>query len=209
VAPQVSELEMLKNRATVMGIRFSNNIGVEKLRAKVQAKIDSEVDNTDENGEEIKAGVSAFVPPNPPVVDVPVTVQAPQGEAAPAPERQMTLREKMYAEQMKLIRVRIVNLNPAKKDLPGEIVVVANELLGAVKRFVPFGEKTDNGWHIEQWLYDNLRERMFTQIKVRKVNGREVVETNDVREFAFEVLEPLTAEELARLAAAQAAAAGQ
>jgi hypothetical protein len=121
----------------------------------------------------------------------------------------MTLREKMYAEQMKLIRVRIVNLNPAKKDLPGEIVVVANELLGAVKRFVPFGEKTDNGWHIEQWLYDNLRERMFTQIKVRKVNGREVVETNDVREFAFEVLEPLTAEELARLAAAQAAAAGQ
>jgi len=37
-----TELQMLKQRATVMGITYSNNIGVEALRAKINAKLNDE-----------------------------------------------------------------------------------------------------------------------------------------------------------------------
>lgn len=191
VPAQPTELDMLKNRARLMGVSFSNNIGLDALRAKIQAKLDGEAEKT----------VAAE-----PVVPATVTTEA----APAAPVKVKSLRQTLYDREMRLVRLRITNLDPKKKDLPGEIFCVANEVLGAVRKFIPYGEATDNGYHVPYCIYKQLKKREFLNIKVRKDSrGREHVETNMAREFALEILEPLTEKDLARLAAHQAAARGQ
>lgn len=177
-----SELEVLKQRATLMNIRFSNNISVEKLREKIEAA-------------QVK---------DEPVVEATVN---PLGEKQEAGVKKMTLGQKIRAEQTRLIRVRIQNLDPKKKDLPGEIITVANEYMGTVRKFVPFGEVTDNGYHIPYCIYEFLKERKFINITTRKgKNGLPDIRATEAREFSIEVLPPLTEAELAQLAQAQIAA---
>lgn len=178
-----SELEVLKQRATLMNIKFSNNISVEKLREKIeaaQAKDEPEVKESAVN---------------------------PLGEKQEAGVKKMTLGQKIRAEQTRLIRVRIQNLDPKKKDLPGEIITVANEYMGTVRKFIPFGEVTDNGYHIPYCIYEFLKERKFINITTRKgKNGLPDIRATEAREFSIEVLPPLTEAELAQLAQAQIAA---
>jgi hypothetical protein len=108
---------------------------------------------------------------------------------------------------MKLVRLRITNMDPKKKELPGEIYTVANDVIGTIRKYVPFGEKTDEGYHVPYILYQMLKGRKFLSIRtVRGANGSERVEHTYANEFALEVLEPLTQDELNKLAAAQAAA---
>ncbi|AHN83372.1 hypothetical protein EpBp4_0023 [Escherichia phage Bp4] len=178
-----SELEVLKQRATLMNIKFSNNISVEKLREKIEAAQ---------------------------VKDEPVVEEAavnPLGAKQETGVKKMTLGQKIRAEQTRLIRVRIQNLDPKKKDLPGEIITVANEYMGTVRKFVPFGEVTDNGYHIPYCIYEFLKERKFINITTRKgKNGLPDIRATEAREFSIEVLPPLTEAELAQLAQAQIAA---
>ena len=178
-----SELEVLKQRATLMNIKFSNNISVEKLREKIEA---------------------AQAKDEPEVKEAAVN---PLGEKQEAGVKKMTLGQKIRAEQTRLIRVRIQNLDPKKKDLPGEIITVANEYMGTVRKFVPFGEVTDNGYHIPYCIYEFLKERKFINITTRKgKNGLPDIRATEAREFSIEVLPPLTEAELAQLAQAQIAA---
>ena len=179
------ELTILKQRATLMGVKFSNNISVETLRAKIEAHVSEE-----ETIEESEL--------NPLAGDV----------AGAVPASKMTLRQQLMAEQLRLVRLRITNLDPKKKDLPGEILTVGNEYIGTVRKFVPFGEVTDDGYHVPYILYKLLENRRFLHIRTVKDRrtGKERIETQWAKEFALEVLPPLTAEELKRLANAQAAA---
>ena len=74
---------------------------------------------------------------------------------------------------------------------------------------MPFGEATDNGYHVPYCLYEMMRDRKFLSIKTRKgPKGQTIVEQQMVREFALEILPPLTEAELARLSAAQLSAGG-
>lgn len=188
------ELGMLKQRARMMGIPFSNNISVETLKAKIQEHMDGKSDDAPKTNE-LGNGNSP-------------TLQDPE---APAPAPKETLRQKVKREGMKLIRVRIMNLDPKKKDLPGEIFTVANEYLGTVRKFIPFGEVTEDGYHVPQCIFDMMKGRKFLNIRTykdRRNNNQIRVEQNWAPEFALEVLPPLTKEEIAKLAAAQAAAGG-
>lgn len=190
---QPDEKAMLKQRARMMGISFSNNISVEALRAKIAAKMEGRSDEDEDQQEQ---------PPAPPQLHDP---------SEPAPTRPLTLREKLVKENMKLVRLRIVNLDPKKKDLPGEIFTVANEYLGTVRKFVPYGEKTDEGYHVPYCIYKMMKARKFLNIRTYKdrQNQNQIkIEQNWANEFALEVLPPLTREELARLGAAQLAAGG-
>lgn len=234
-APE-TELSMLKKRASLMGITFSNNISVETLRARIQAKLDgdaeSEANGSNEPEEDNEGFVTeiveapvqeeapavyAAVPPVSPIAPVPPVgvVQVAAGAEAPVEppvpmSAKMSLRQKIMSEQMALVRVRITNLDPKKKDLPGEIFTVANEYLGTVKKFIPYGEVTDSGYHIPLCLYNQLKERTFVSIKTRKgTRGTVLIESQDAREFSLEVLPQLDVNDLARLAASQAAAAGE
>ena len=197
--------EMLMTRARLMGIVFSNNIGTDTLRERVNAKMDGEPDPTVETDDDEIVEEE--------VVDEPAVVEAAQaainplsGELVNAPKK--TQRQKIWDEQMKLVRVRITCMDPKKKDLHGEVLTVANEFLGTVRKFVPFGESTEEGFHLPFVLYTMLDERRFLNIRVRKDprTKREIVESNYAKEFAIEVLPPLTKDELNRLAIAQAAA---
>lgn len=200
-APQMSERDMLRSRAKLMGIEHSPNIGNEALRTKIQAKMDgvveSAADETKTDEPEVK------------VADQTETkTETPAATTAPI-AKPKSLRQSMRETELALVRLRITNLDPKKKDLPGEVFVFANRILGNVKKYVPFGEKTDNGYHVPYCIYKLMRDREFLSIKVSKNSqGQETVTSKYVREFALEILPQLTTKELATLAAAQAAAGG-
>lgn len=117
-------------------------------------------------------------------------------------------RSALIKRERRLVRCRISNLNPKKADLEGEFFTVSNEFIGNVKMFVPYGEKTEDGWHIPYCIYKQLKAREFQNIRsyTDKVTKQIRVDTSMRAEFAIEVLEPLTQEELDAL---RVSAAGQ
>lgn len=179
------ELTMLKQRASMMGIQFSNNIGLETLRKKIEDKMEGRAE-----------------------ADAAPQINPLAGETTTQPVKRKTLRQKLYDEQMKLVRIRVTNLDPKKKDLPGEVITVANEHLGTVRKFVPFGEVTDDGYHVPYCIYRFMEKRKFLNIRIVKDRrtGVERVESNWVKEFALEVLPQLTPQQIANLRTAQIAA---
>ena len=188
----VDELTLLKERAKQMGISFSNNISLETLRKRIADKMEGK----DEPEVNPLAGDS----------EIAAITAAPQ--KLDAKQNALALRKLMQREQMKLVRVRITNMDPKKKDLPGEIWTVSNEYLGNVRKMIPYGEQTDDGFHIPYCLFRLLQSKRFLHIRTVKdsVTGLERQEKQWVKEFSLDVLPDLTKEELARLAAAQAAA---
>ena len=205
------ELEILKGRARMMGIEFSNNIRVDTLRERIAAKL--------AEGEAKTETVEVVAGPNPlevvaPVVtavaEQPAAQVTPTSPEAPPVSPVVSLRQQLVAEATKLVRVRITNMDPKKRDLHGEVLTVANEFIGTIRKFVPFGEQTDDGYHIPQCIFDMMSEKKFLDIRTPKdpKTGLPKVVTRWVREFALEVLPPLTPEELAQLAQAQLAAGG-
>lgn len=178
---EVTELSLLKQRASMMGIVFSNNIGIEKLRERVNEKLAEEASQ-----EEAVKPIETKV-------------------------KEKSLRQNIIDENMRLIRIRITNLDPKKSNLPGEIITVANEFLGTVRKFVPFGEVTDGGYHVPYCIYKLLKSRKFLNIRTVKNPAdplKPIIQQNWVNEFALEVLPQLTQEELDKLASTQAASGG-
>lgn len=180
----MTRLQSLKNKATMMGINFSNNIGEEALAKKIEEKL--------------SGGPAPTSQLNPLEGDV----------AGAKPTVKKTLRQRQIAEQMAMTRVRITCMNPQKKDLQGEIYTVANEFIGNVRKFIPYGEASEGGYHIPKCLLTMLQEKKFLQITTvkDKRTGTTRPVTKEVREFAIEILPPLTKEELRELAVAQIAA---
>lgn len=181
------ELTMLKERANVMGVTFSNNIGIEALRKRIDDKLAGM--NTDEVP---AAETNAFTG---------TTTNTEVGSKAVTP----TLRQYLFDENMKMVRVKITNLDPKKREWPGEIKTVANKYIGTVRKFIPFGDATDEGYHIPQCIYKMLKRCKYQDIKVVKKNGKETVTSRWVSEYAIELLPPLSQEELRQLATAQQA----
>lgn len=234
-----SELDVLKQRARLMGINFSNNISLETLRERVNAKIaadgqiddddaEDQVDNDDQADEDAEAsqpnGLDAAAqvadqkdtrPPQDYKPQLDHDKDGHNGGSLPKAERKLTKtqiaaqkRAKLFKEQMKLVRCRIQNLDPKKANLPGEIFTVANRILGTVRKFVPYGEVTEDGYHLPYIIYRELESRRFLNIRTIKDRrtGHIRVDSSWAKEFAIEVLPPLTEEELAKLANAQKAA---
>lgn len=191
----IDEKASLKLIADQMGITYSNNITVEKLKEKIQEKRDA-INNASApatssqiDGSASGSQVNPLASPN----------------AEELPEKPLSLRQHLQQEQMKLVRCRITCMDPKKADLTGEIFTVANEYLGTVRKFVPFGEITDNGYHIPYCIYQMMLAREFLQIRtVKKSGGRTETKTAYVREFSIEVLPDLTKAELAALGNMQA-----
>lgn len=191
ILSEADELSLLKQRARMMGVQFSNNIGLESLKERIRAKQEGEADS----GEQ-KSDVAPLTDPAKP---------------APVAGKRKTLRQHLIEENMKLVRLRITCLDPKKKDLPGEVFTVANEHLGTVRKFVPYGEVTDNGYHVPYCIYKALKARKFLNIRTfkdRQNQNQIKVEQGWAQEFALEVLPPLTGDEIKKLAAAQSAAGG-
>ena len=177
-----AEMASLKEKATQIGVEFGAKIGLETLRQRVAVALTTP---PEEEGPPDTSGLSKQ-------------------------EKFMKVREHLRKTELALVRVRIANLNPDKVEWPGEIITVVNKYLGAVRKFVPFGEATDNGYHIPQILLTQLKARKFLQkrTKTDPRTGDIQVTTRFVPEFGIEVLKPLTEKEVADLAASQASTRG-
>lgn len=239
--PAKLELKLLKERADRMGIVYSNNIGLETLKAKVAEKLgdvlepESEGDNApdlnddsdleeveDTEEEETVLAISQAPEPradldgqviNPikkikagPALGI-VNRGPQQGPTVEKAGRKLSLYQKQRNEQMKLVRCRIQNLDPKKADLPGEYITVANRFVGNVKKFIPYGEVTDDGWHIPYIIYKALERRRFLLIRTVKNKTTKQIEVKKswAKEFSIEILPPLTPAEIKQLAVSQAA----
>lgn len=125
-------------------------------------------------------------------------------EAAPAEvESENQIRFRMKQEALRLIRIRVTCMNPAKSEWSGEIFTVGNSTIGSIKKFIPFN--IDEGWHVPHMMYEQLKDRkcqIFATI--RDARGNNVRQGKLIREFNIEVLPPLTPAELAELAQRQA-----
>lgn len=206
----VNELDVLKQRARMMGVEFSNNIGVETLRERIRAKAEEQSNAT------AAPAPALFDPALIPAATQQAGFQAdtsggPALGFEPKLAKPLTLRQYLQREHMKLVRVRITNLDPKKKNLPGEVFTVANEFLGTVRKYIPYGEVSDDGYHVPYCIYRELESRRFLDIRTFKerANGNKIrVEQRWAKEFAIEVLPHLTPTELKQLAVAQMAEVG-
>lgn len=181
--PETEERALLLSQARMMGLNVSNNIGTDKLKERISAHLEesSAQSETDTSEEEL-------------------------GEHATPHDTSIgALRKKLRAEAMALVRVQIANLDPKKASLQGEIFTIHNDIVGTVKRFVPYGDITEDGWHIEQIIYEELKSRKFQHIRTYtdKVTKQIQVEKTMRNEFSFTKLPALTKEELQDLRIAQ------
>lgn len=120
-------------------------------------------------------------------------------------ETEGQLRARMRREATALVRIRITCMNPAKKDWEGEVITAGNSLVGTFKKYVPFN--ADAGWHVPTVIYQLLKDRQCQVfVTVKSARGVDVRKGKLIKEFAIEVLDPLTQEELAELAQRQALA---
>lgn len=181
------ELTLLKQRATQMGVTFSPNIGIETLRQRINDKMEGKGEDTEEPAPTNQVNAVVEVDP-----DVLTAAQ---------------YRQKKKREAEKLIRVRITNMNPQKTDLPGEVFTVANGVVGTIRKYVPFGgEAAEVGYHVPQIILNMLKRRKFYSVSTKRDDkGRPYQVKQERSEFAIEILEPLTKEELEKLALDQRA----
>ena len=178
-----AELENLKIRAEKLGVKFHPSISADKLREKIKA---AQAEGEGSVGEQNEVKTSTGTDE----------------------ESSAAKKVRLKREGLKLVRVRITCMNPTKKEWEGEIFTVSNNAVGTVKRYVPYN--VEDGWHVEQILLNQLRERQCQIFVTEKDSrGNKIRKGKLIREFAIEVLEPLTEEELHDLAQRQAMAKGQ
>jgi hypothetical protein len=174
------ELENLKQRADVLGIKYHPNIKLESLKTKVNDRL---------------AGVKHD------------TTEADDDNAQPKEAVEETIaqkRRRIKDEALALVRIRVSCLNPAKKEWEGEIFTVGNSLIGSVTKYVPFNTG-DDGYHVPQILLNQLRARECQVFITKKdERGNKVRKAKLIKEFGIEVLPPLTKAEIAELAQRQA-----
>lgn len=198
------ELLTLKARATQMGIKFRPEIGLDKLKIKVNLALQSpEVTN-----EQIPKNSSELVS-NETIHDDVMTNDNVTRKNMPSVVPTVGIetfnekRNRLKRESFKLIRIRATCMNPNKNDHDGEVFTVGNSIIGSVKRFVPFN--ADEGWHVEYIIYQAMKERQCQVFYTFKAaDGSKVRRGKLIKEFAIEVMDALTTNELGDLAKTQA-----
>ena len=122
-------------------------------------------------------------------------------------ETDVQLKARKRREANALIRVRVSCMNPNKKEWDGEIITTGNSNTGTIKKFVPFN--SDEGYHVPHMIYEQLLQRQCQVfVTVKDNRGNKIRKGKLIKEFAIEVLPPLTEKELKELAQRQAMATG-
>lgn len=119
-------------------------------------------------------------------------------------ETDVARRSRLKKEASRLIRVRIHCNDPAKKDWPGEYITVGNNAVGTYRKYVPYNQ--DEPFHLPQILVNALREKRVQVFATKKgKNGIPIREAKSIAAYSLEVVQPLTREELDRMAQSQMA----
>ena len=177
-------IEMLKERAKLLGLKHSPNIGEEALAKKIQDHLEGTQGLADT--EEVAQAA----------------VQEEQGAPALTVE---DLRASARKNAQKLIRVNIVPNDPQRAQLQGELIYTGNNQIGTIGKYVPYG--TVQGYHIPQMIYDILKARTYTHFMMRKDQYKnEVAYPIQRPAYNIEILPNLTEKEIKRIADRQAMA---
>ena len=187
-----SELDTLKNRANLMGIKFSPNIGIEALKARIEKTVNNEdnsIEETSDKGPKLQKDSKEKKS------DI-VTLSPTEFK-----EQEFNKRRK---ECNRLIRCNITCLDSNKKNFRGEIISVGSSKLGTFKKYVPYN--TGEPYHLPQILFDELKARKHTTfVTIPGRNGKPPrKEVRMVNSYAIEELPPISKEELKELSKQQA-----
>ena len=172
-----TEIELLKERANKLGLKFNSTIGVDKLKEKINAALNDDKPEDSEPDTEKEDDVLT------------------EGQR----------RAAMRQEAAKLVRIRVNCMNPNKKEWEGELFTVSNSVVGSFKKYIPFNN--EDGWHVPQIIYNLMKERecqIFYTAKDAK--GNKSRKGKLIKEFAIDTLPDLTKDELEDLAKKQAMA---
>jgi len=206
----VDDIEVLRATATDLGLKFSGNTGVDTLRTKIidhaktlevpsDDKADQLPDLGDDDEEPIE--VAKAIPAGPSIEEL--LKMDPKEIEDPALRRKV-----IRAKALRLVRVRVTNLDPSEAQLEGALITVTNKYTGKVSKFVPFGEANEAGWHVPEIILNYLRSQKF--VMRREVKGGQFgvkkYNTSHVNKYQIDVLPALTKDEVAKLAAHQRAA---
>ena len=177
--PEVTEADQaiasLKKQADRMGIQYKSNTSVATLQKLIKERLEAPIGGEDSPEPDASKGTTS--------------------------EKQLTkgeLAEANYKEAMKLVRVIITPMEATKaSNLESEMFCAGNSLVGTVKRTIPFGVE----WHVEQILINSIKEKKY-QMFISKKNhlGVDTVSARMVPAYSITVLDPLTKEELDKLA---------
>lgn len=172
-----SELDLIKQRLTIMNVKFHPNSKLDSLKLKLEAALND----------------------TPPEVEKTETV-APV-EAKPLTEAQIRMMKRKKAER--LVRINITCMNTRKKEQQGEIFCVSNSVIGTIKKYVPYNQD----YHVPQAILNMIQERQCqTFVPVKDKFGNTVRTPKMIKEFGVNILTPLTAHEIKELADRQAQA---
>lgn len=199
-------IEDLRDIAVDLEIKFSGNTGIETLRTKIikyledvpDVEVKSSIDfgGSDEEIEIAKPTAPKAIPVSK-LIDMDPTL-----EKNPNVRRQI-----IRAQALRMVRVKITNLDPADSVLSGAILSVQSKYTGKVSKYIPFGEESENGYHVQKILVDHLKTQKFVLRKEVKGGrfGVKTYKTTLVPKFLIEELEPLSKQGLKELAAHQRA----
>lgn len=165
--PEQEEMILLKERAAMLNLKVHHNLSLVKLRALVNAAIAPKSVEAD-----------------------PVTKKTP---AQLKNEKKVRLRK----EATRLVRVKVLCMNPNKKEWPGELFDAGNRVIGNVRKYVPLDGRP---WHVEQIILNVMEDRKFLHLYTETDNhGNELNRSKNEKEFNITILPPLTATELEKM----------
>lgn len=196
--PQKDRLTSLKEKAKLMGIKFSPNIG--------EAKLLKMIEDHENSGKPTATSTS------PDATDEEDSADADtQGQPDAAPVRQLSrdeIRANKRRDALKLVRVLVVPMDPLRAQQEGEMITAGNSLIGSISKYVPYNAEA--GYHIPQILLNVMRERTYTHhYTVKDSKGNEINRQKQMPAYNIAVLPDLTEQELAALARDQRARAGR
>lgn len=174
-----SRLEELKKKADLLNISYHPSIGEDKLAEKIK-RHQEKFTKPEQKQEQKKA--------------IPIAGHVDRNEAV-----------KLHRAQInKLIRCKIRNLNPAKKNWPGEWCSVGSAKLGTITKFIP---TNSDSYFVPKILLEELRQKEYSEFFVERArNGVKIKRSRLTKEYIIEELPPLSPEELKDLADKQALA---
>jgi len=193
-------LKAIREKADALGVPYHHRANADTIQIAVNAKLvemqEKQLDITHPDREQFATNGNGE---GPPPFEKPIT--------------ELEWRKKEAAMDTKLagalIRIRIQNMNPTKKDWNGEFISVGSAKLGTFKKFIPFN--SGEPYHVPRIIYNEMKAKKCSQFYnvVDPRTRQKTRKSKQINEYVIEELDPLTPQELKELALKQAMAEGQ
>jgi len=196
-----TKLQIIREQADSLGVSYHHRAGVDKIQSLIDHYLvaQNNLNVTDE--EKPTPTVESTLSKKDRLLAKPVIPMAPEKF-----KQQRLSEARRYVGR--LVRCRIQNMNPNKKDWPGEIISTGSAKLGTFKKYVPFN--SGEPYHIPQIIFDVMSEKKCSVFYNEKNSyGHQTRRSRLINEYVLEILPSLTPEELSDLGRTQALAAGQ